>query len=51
MLVDMVGRVLLIKNASMLTDGLSLQSCTNGLYIIRVIQGQRTVQSVKVMKK
>jgi hypothetical protein len=51
MLVDMVGRVLLIKNATMLTDGLSLQSCTNGLYIIRVIQGQRTVQSVKVIKK
>jgi hypothetical protein len=50
-LVDMVGRTILVKNASELNGGLSLQSYTNGLYMIRVMQGHENVKSVKVLKK
>jgi lysophospholipase L1-like esterase len=51
LLVDMMGRTLLGKNASELKDGLSLQPYPNGLYMIRVMQGQETVKIEKVIKK
>lgn len=51
MLVDMVGRYLLEKNASELAGGLSLQPYVNGLYIIRIANGQQWLESVKVIKK
>jgi hypothetical protein len=49
-LVDMVGRTLLVKNASELQTGLSLQSYAQGLYLIQVMEGNNTIQSVKVLK-
>jgi hypothetical protein len=50
MLVDLVGKALVVKSASELGRGLSLQSYTNGLYLINVILGQEIIQSVKVIK-
>jgi hypothetical protein len=51
MLVDLVGKALVVKSASELGSGLSLQSYTNGLYLINVILGQEIIQSVKVIKQ
>ncbi len=50
-LVDLLGRNIIEKNASELSDGLSLQPYTNGYYLIRVIHGQEFVKTVKVLKK
>ena len=50
-LLDMTGRKLLMKNASELNAGLSLESYAKGLYLIKVMQGQENVKSVKVFKK
>jgi hypothetical protein len=51
MLVDLVGKALVVKSASELGSGLSLQSYTNGLYLINVMQGQEIIQSVKILKQ
>jgi hypothetical protein len=51
MLIDMVGRILLLNRASELIGGMSLQTYTNGLYIVRVMLGHEHLQSVKVIKK
>jgi hypothetical protein len=51
MLVDMMGRSLMVKEASELMDGISLQPYANGLYMIKIIQGQEIIQSLKVLKK
>jgi len=40
-----------LKKASELSGGLSLQPYANGYYMIRVMQGQEYVKSVKVLKK
>jgi uncharacterized repeat protein (TIGR02543 family) len=50
-LVDVSGRNLLLKKASELEEGLSLQPYANGYYMIRVIHGQEYVSSAKVLKK
>jgi hypothetical protein len=50
-MVDLVGKILVVKRASELGSGLSLQSCANGLYLINVMQGQEIKQSVKVLKQ
>jgi hypothetical protein len=47
----MVGRILLVKNASELSSGLSLQPYVKGLYMIRVIHGQEFVKMVKIIKE
>jgi hypothetical protein len=50
-LVDMLGRNLLVKEASELSGGLSLQPYEKGFYLISIFQGQKHVKSVKVLKK
>jgi len=47
----MVGRILLVKNASELSSGLSLQPYVKGLYMIRVIHGHEFVNMVKIIKE
>jgi hypothetical protein len=47
---DMVGRSVLMKNAPELNDGLSLQPYPKGVYIIRIIQETETIHSTKVLK-
>jgi hypothetical protein len=49
-LVDMVGRTLAVKTAAELNGGMSLQSYANGLYLIRILQGQEYIQSTKILK-
>ena len=51
MLMDLTGRSILVKNASELKGGLSLQPYANGYYLIRVMKGQEYIKSVKVLKK
>jgi hypothetical protein len=51
MLVDLVGKALVVKSASELGSGLSLQSYTNGLYLINVMQGHEIIQSIKILKQ
>jgi len=50
-LTDMLGRNLLVKEASELSSGLSLQPYDKGFYLISIFQGQKYVKSVKVLKK
>jgi hypothetical protein len=50
-LIDMTGRSILEKKASEMSGGLSLQPYSNGVYLIRVIHGQESVKTVKVLKK
>jgi hypothetical protein len=50
-LVDMLGKKVFQKNALDLSSGLSLKSCTNGVYMIMVIQGNEIIESVKIMKQ
>jgi hypothetical protein len=40
-----------VKSASELGSGLSLQSYTNGLYLINVMQGHEIIQSIKILKQ
>jgi hypothetical protein len=47
---DMVGRSVLMKNAPELNDGLSLQPYPKGVYIIRIVQETETIHSTKVLK-
>jgi hypothetical protein len=50
-LVDMVGRSLLVKNAAEVKSGLSLASYASGMYLVQVLQGQEIVKTLKVLKK
>jgi len=50
-LVDLLGRNILEKNSSELSDGLSLQPYTKGYYMIRVMHGPELVKTIKVIKK
>jgi len=47
---DISGRNLLVKNASEIKDGLSWQSFEAGFYIIRIMQEQKNIQTIKVLK-
>jgi len=49
-LVDLLGRNIIEKNSSELSDGLSLQPYTKGYYMIRVMQGPELVKTIKVIK-
>jgi hypothetical protein len=49
-LVDMVGKNLMVRNASELNNGLSLLRFESGLYIIKILQDKGVAQSVKVLK-
>jgi uncharacterized repeat protein (TIGR02543 family) len=49
-LVDMLGRSLLVKSASEVSGGLSLQMMNNGLYVVRIIQEDKVVQTLKIVK-
>jgi uncharacterized repeat protein (TIGR02543 family) len=50
-LVDLFGRILEMKTASELNAGLSLQTMNNGMYVVRIIQEDKEVQSLKIVKK
>ena len=50
-LIDLAGRNILVKNASELKGGLSLQPYANGYYLIKVMKGHEYVESVKILKK
>jgi uncharacterized repeat protein (TIGR02543 family) len=49
--VDLMGRKLLEENASEIHGGLSLSSFEKGVYLIRVMQAKRIIQSDKVFKE
>ena len=49
-LVDMSGKNLLVRKASDVNNGLSLQLFQSGIYLVKILQGNRIVQSVKVLK-
>ncbi len=49
-LVDMVGKNLMERNASDLNNGLSLLRFESGLYIIKILQDKVLVQTLKVLK-
>jgi hypothetical protein len=49
-LTDLAGKTILIKRASELSDGLSLQPYAKGYYLIKVIHEHEFVQSVKVLR-
>jgi hypothetical protein len=51
LLFDVSGRIILESKASELNGGLSLQQYKNGIYLIRVIHGQKLVRIFKVVKK
>jgi uncharacterized repeat protein (TIGR02543 family) len=50
-MIDISGRLLFVKNTSEVAGGISLQFLENGLYFIRVKQGQNFVHSLKIIKK
>jgi len=50
-LFDINGRSLLVRNASEVNDGLSLQPYANGFYFIKVVLWQKFVKTLKVLKK
>lgn len=50
-LLDMLGRSVFVRNSSEIRGGLSLQAYDKGLFLIRVMQGQEHLQSMKVFKQ
>jgi hypothetical protein len=50
-LLDLTGRIIIEKKASELNGGLSLQPYANGLYMVKVMQGQEHVTAVRVLKQ
>jgi hypothetical protein len=49
--VDLMGRKMLEEKGSEIHGGLSLSSFEKGVYLIRVLQAKRIIQSDKVFKK
>jgi hypothetical protein len=48
---DLTGRTLLVRNARNLESGLSLQNYTNGIYLIRIMEDNKFLKSVKIIKQ
>ncbi|MFW5877717.1 MAG: T9SS type A sorting domain-containing protein [bacterium] len=49
--IDLAGRSVLMKNASDLSDGISLKPYEKGYYLIKVLEGNKNVKSLKVILK
>jgi hypothetical protein len=48
---DLTGRTLLVLNARNLESGLSLQNYPNGIYLVRVMEDNKFLKSVKIIKQ